>query len=68
MSFALIQRSDTFFQGQQRLIDFGSINPGLFVLVHVVSSSLTPSQVNKRYLPMDFLALFEGDLQDGVGT
>jgi hypothetical protein len=58
MPLTLIQRPNTLLQGQQTLINLRPINPCLLILIHMVGASLTPRQINKRYLPIYFLAVF----------
>lgn len=66
MSFPLVEGSNAFFQLQKRSVNFGSISSSLFILIHVVSSSLVTCQINKRYLAESILFLFDTDLQNGV--
>lgn len=68
MRLAAIQCSDTFLQGQERLIDLGSVDPCLFALVDSVSSSLTPCQINKANFPKSLFAFEKTDLHDCMGS
>lgn len=66
MAFPLIQCSDALFESQKRLVDFCSIDLGLFVLVHVVSSPLVSCQVDKGYLAKNVFLVLNGYLENGV--
>ena len=68
MSLALVEGADAFLEREQTLIDLCSIDAGLFVHIHVISSSFVTGEVDEADLTKGLFAFFEGDLQDGVGT
>ena len=59
MAFALIKRSDTFFKREKGLVDFGSINPGLFFHVCVICSPFVSCQVDEGDFAKKFFSVFE---------
>ena len=67
VAFALVQRSDAFLQRKQRLIDFSSIDFGLFALVHVIGTPLVAGQIDEGDFAEVLIFLFECDLQNGMG-
>lgn len=67
MSLPLVQSPNALLQGQQTLVYLSPVYACLFVHVHVISSSFVASQIDKADLAEGFFAVFEGDLQDGVG-
>lgn len=56
------------FETEQRLVDFCTVDPGLFVHIHVVGSSFVSGQIYEGYLAKQFFAVLEGDLEYGVGA
>ena len=65
----LVKSTNALLQSQQTLVDLCSVNPGLFLaLIGMVSSPLTPSQINEWNLTMKFVLPFQTNLQDSVGS
>ena len=66
MAFSLVKSPDAFFQSQQWFIDFCTVDFGLFILVHVISSPFIPCQINEGNFGKLFFSIFQNDLHDGV--
>lgn len=66
VSLALVQCADALLEGEEGLVDFCSVDPRLFVHVHVVCAPFVAGEVDERDFPVQFFAVLEGDLEDGV--
>lgn len=58
MGLILIQGSNALFEGEQRLIDFCSVNSGLFILLSHISCSFAAGQIDKTDLSVEFRLVF----------
>lgn len=57
MLLVLIERTDAFLQGEQRLVNFGAIHLGLLVRVLSVRAALAASQVDERHFAVRFVVV-----------
>ena len=69
MLLLVVDGADALLKGEERLVDFGSVEPRLLVLVYRVRSALAASQIDEAHLSEGLLVrhMLQLQLQNCVG-
>ena len=67
MALSQVEGSNALLEGQKRLVDLSTVQPGLFVGVLDVGASLASSEVDKTQFSVDLvIVVSEDNLEDSV--